>query len=263
MPYADGKSSEQKRGQIMTVRFHKEFLAYEYMRATPDGAHLPPVLFLGGFKSDMMGTKALFLKENCAERGQAFLRFDYSGHGQSKGRFEDGTIGLWTAQAMEMLGLLPAGWCILVGSSMGGWIALSLLLRAPERVAGVIGIAAAPDFTQSIEPRMTPAQHAEMARHGYIAVASSYGAEPYIYTKALIEDGRAHVLLDRVHSIGVPLILLQGRKDDAVPWQTAENIKLAFPGPRTEIIYREAGDHRLSGPDDLECLGTVLKQLSF
>jgi pimeloyl-ACP methyl ester carboxylesterase len=220
------------------------------------------VLFLGGFKSDMTGTKALYLQEECAARGQAFLRFDYSGHGQSKGRFEEGTIGGWTSQAQEMLGLLPKGGVIVVGSSMGGWIALNLLLRVPARIAGVIGIAAAPDFTQSIEPRMTPAQHAEMAAHGFIAVPSAYGAEPYIYTKALIEDGRAHVLLDRVHPIDVPLLLLQGRKDDAVPWQTAEAIRAAFPGPLTEITYREEGDHRLSGPEDLACLGEALRQLS-
>jgi len=154
----------------------------------------PGVVFLGGFNSDMTGTKAADLAACCAERGQAFLRFDYSGHGASGGRFVDGTIGRWTADAAAVLDALTEGPQILVGSSMGGWISLLLARQFPGRLAGLIGIAAAPDFTTRIEAALPPEIRAVMDRDGVWYRPSAYG-DPYPITRALLEDGRDHLLL--------------------------------------------------------------------
>lgn len=237
-------------------------IVYVYTPATEQGASLPAVMFLGGFKSDMTGTKALYLEEFCQKKGQAFVRFDYTRHGGSDGAFEDGTIGSWASDARDVLDNVLSEDVILVGSSMGGWIGLNLLLSYPDRIKGMVGIAAAPDFTQSIEPRLSVQQKAEMEQSGKIIVPSSYGSEPYVYTKALIEDGKRHLLLDRKHNISVPLILLQGKQDDAIPWEMALKIKACFQGPMTEIILIEDGDHRLSRSEDLMILGQAVENIS-
>lgn len=169
-----------------------------YVHTPPDdkgGQDRPYVMFLPGFRSDMDGTKALYLEEQCRKRGQGFIRFDYSGHGRSGGRFEDGTIGRWKEDARAILDhLLPQGRkAVLVGSSMGGWIALLLAKECPERLAGLIGLAAAPDFTREIEAEMNAGQKEEMAASGLISVANDYSDEPYIFTKALIDDGRENL----------------------------------------------------------------------
>ncbi len=221
---------------------------------------MPYVLFLGGFKSDMTGTKAIFLEQHCHARGIGFVRFDYTGHGASEGRFEDGTISQWTDDAQDILDHVIDGDAVLVGSSMGGWIALNLLLRNQSRIRGVVGIAAAPDFTKEIEPRMTRKQLREFHKKGKISVPSAYG-EPYVYTRALIEDGQQHFLLDREHKITVPLFLLQGVLDDAVPWETALLIHKKFDGPIKDVTIITDGDHRLSRPQDLEMLGETLDDM--
>ncbi|MBM3571386.1 MAG: alpha/beta hydrolase, partial [Alphaproteobacteria bacterium] len=156
----------------------------------------PGVMFLGGFKSDMTGTKALALEEFCRRRGRAYLRFDYRGHGASSGRFEDGTIGAWTDDAMACLDQLTEGPQVLVGSSMGGWIMLLTALRRPTRVQGLVGIAAAPDFTEDpMWGSMTPAERATLIAQGVIEQPSSYGEAPYRITRRLIDEGRHHLLL--------------------------------------------------------------------
>src|SRR3984957_19593812 len=154
----------------------------------------PTVIFLPGFRSDMTGDKATALAAFCAEHGQAMLRFDYSGHGASGGSFEDGTIGRWADDALAVIDRLTSGPLVLVGSSMGGWIALLVALARKDRIAGLIGIAAAPDFTEAIWSAMTGEQRAILGRDGVMQRPSQYG-EPYPITRALIEDGRRRLLL--------------------------------------------------------------------
>lgn len=236
-------------------------LAYFHSPAHGAGADLPCVLFLGGFRSDMGGSKALYLEESCRARGQGFIRFDYAGHGLSEESFEDGCIGEWRDDARDILDRVAPGPVILVGSSMGGWISLLLLIERAERIKGVVGIAAAPDFTLSIESELQPEQRAEVEAHGIIAVPSAYG-EPYIITRKLIEDGRKQCVLNRMHRIGVPLTLIHGKRDADVPWQAAEAIKTHFEGPQTKIIYVEDGEHRLSRPEDLALIAGEVEAIS-
>lgn len=180
----------------------------------------PWIVFLGGFKSDMGGTKAVHLETWAKARGQAFLRFDYSGHGESSGAFEDGAIGDWTEDAVAAIETLTEGPVVLVGSSMGGWISL-LVQRRVARVAGLVGIAAAPDFTEdSMWAGFDGDQRATLKSEGRVALPSEYG-DPYIITRRLIEDGRNHLVLrDPVAAFG-PVRLLQGTEDADVSRETA------------------------------------------
>lgn len=217
----------------------------------------PGVVFLGGFNSDMTGSKAADLSAFCAGRGQAFLRFDYSGHGASGGRFVDGTIGRWAEDAAAVLAALTEGPQILIGSSMGGWIALLLALRQKERVAGLIGIAAAPDFTTRIEAALPAEARAAMAREGVWHRPSAYG-DPYPITRALLEEGRRHLLLQAGVPLAMPVRLLQGQQDPDVPWEHALRIAEAIEGPDVQVVLVKDGDHRLSRPQDLRLLRRVL-----
>lgn len=234
-------------------------IAYTYSKGT--NAALPCVMFLGGFKSDMSGTKAIFLEAQCRARGQSFVRFDYTGHGLSDGKFEDGTIGAWHGDARRIFDSATHGDVVLVGSSMGGWISLLFLREGISRIKGVIGIAAAPDFTLEIEERMSDAQKKIMQEKGRLEIPSEYG-EPYIFTKALLEDGKRNCLLHESHDISVPLILLQGKKDVDVPWQKALRIQEMFKGNNTEVIFIEDGDHRLSRDEDLAVLDAAVRKIS-
>lgn len=158
----------------------------------------PGIVFLGGFKSDMQGSKALFLQDWAAAQGRAFLRFDYSGHGQSSGDFEEGCIGDWAADARAAIEALTEGPQVLIGSSMGGWIALLLARGLPDRVAGLVGIAAAPDFTaRTWAEDLTDAQRAEVAVRGRIEIPSDYSDQPYVFTRRLFDDGAQNLVLDR------------------------------------------------------------------
>ena len=181
----------------------------------------PTVVFLPGFNSDMQGSKATSLRDWCAAHGQAMLRLDYSGHGASGGAFTDGSIGRWMLDAMAVIESEIEGDLLLVGSSMGGWIALLLARALAGRVAGLVGIAAAPDFTERLMwQSMTPGERATIARQGYLDVPSEYG-DPYRITLRLIEDGRKHLLLDGPIPLTCPVRLLQGQRDADVPWETA------------------------------------------
>jgi pimeloyl-ACP methyl ester carboxylesterase len=220
----------------------------------------PGVVFLGGFNSDMTGSKAEDLSAFCAAQGRAFLRFDYSGHGTSGGRFEDGTIGRWAADAAAVLDALTEGPQILVGSSMGGWIALLLALRRPGRVAGLVGIAAAPDFTTRIEAALPPEIRAILDRDGVWHRPSAYG-DPYPITRALLEEGRRHLLLDAPVRIDVPVRLLHGQQDPDVPWEVSLQTAAALTGQDVEVTLVKDGDHRLSRPQDLRLLRRVLSAL--
>lgn len=218
----------------------------------------PGIVFLGGFHSDMTGSKAEYLAGWCAARGQAFLRFDYSGHGASGGRFEDGSIGQWAADAERVLLELAEGPQILVGSSMGGWISLLLARRHPERLAGIIGIAAAPDFTEDLMwVQFPPEVRAAIERDGQWRRPSEYG-EAYPITRHLIEDGRQHLVLREALPISAPVRLLQGQADPDVPWQTALRLAAHIAGDDVEVTLVKQGDHRLSKPAELALLGRTL-----
>jgi len=176
----------------------------------------PGIVFLGGFMSDMSGTKAVWLEEWARAQGRAFLRFDYSGHGESSGAFTDGCIGDWAADAMAAVTTLTEGPQVLVGSSMGGWIALLLARAMPERVCALVGIAAAPDFTEdSMWPGLTDAQRAEIMDKGQTTLPNDYDA-PYSLTRRLFEDGRDQLVLRSPLSLPFPVRLLQGTQDEAV-----------------------------------------------
>ena len=237
----------------------------------PDGTRIayhrrqgkaPCVVFLPGFRSDMTGDKAMTLEKFCAGRGQAFLRFDYSGHGASSGDFADGTIGQWTYDAIEAIERLTSGSLVLVGSSMGGWIMLLAALALKPRIAGLIGIAAAPDFTEELMwAGLDAVSRARLEGDGVIYQPSQYDPLPTPITMALIEEGRRHLLLGGAIALDCPVRLIQGRKDPDVPWRTARRIADALSSSDVEIILVEDGDHRLSEPPDLERLTKVVAEL--
>jgi pimeloyl-ACP methyl ester carboxylesterase len=221
----------------------------------------PTVVFLPGFRSDMTGDKASALAALCANRGHAMLRFDYSGHGASSGEFVDGTIGAWAADALAAIDSLTTGKLILVGSSMGGWIALLTALARPDRVAGLIGIAAAPDFTQRLMwDAMAPPERATLERDGVLYVPSQYG-EPTPITRALIRDGANHLVLTGRIPIHCPVRLLHGQADPDVPWELALQIAEQIETPDVRVILIKDGDHRLSRPADLDLLRQTVAAL--
>lgn len=220
------------------------------------------VVFLGGFMSDMTGSKAIALEKHCKQRGQAFLRFDYSGHGQSSGAFCDGTISKWTDDAVFAIEQLSEGPQLLVGSSMGGWIMLLVALRLQKRVAGLIGVAAAPDFTEDLIAReLNDEQRLAMQRDGSVLVPCDYDNKPYTITQALIDDGQNNLLLNNSISISQPVRLIQGMKDKDVPWATALKLQEKLAGDDVETILVKNGDHRLSEPHDMKRLTKTLDLL--
>jgi len=243
-------------------------LAYVHTKACGEGVDLPAVVFLGGFKSDMSGTKALFLEERCRKAGQEYLRLDYTGHGQSEGEFVDGTIGEWLEDSREIMShVVESSEVIVVGSSMGGWLALRLLIDSQvgaAQIRGVVGIAAAPDFTKDIEAQLTPEQCVILEKTGRIEEDNEYDDEPYIFTQSLLDDGRTQSLLDssEAYKISAKLTLLQGKEDISVPWEKASRIKQVFDGPQTEIIFIDDGDHSLSRPEDLALLDVQITLMS-
>ncbi|MCD6073476.1 MAG: hydrolase [Rhodospirillales bacterium] len=220
----------------------------------------PGVLFLAGFMSDMLGSKAMALDEFCAARGQAYVRFDYRGHGQSDGAFEDADIGSWFADVLDVFDNLTEGPQIVVGSSMGGWMMLLLAKTRPERVKALIGIAAAPDFTERLEAAMTPEHRAEMDTAGRVVMPSAYSRD-YVFTRGLLASGRFHRLLEQKIPFDGPVRLLQGMADHAVPWETALRIQSALTSQDVEVTLIKDGDHRLSEPADLRRLTDVLATL--
>jgi pimeloyl-ACP methyl ester carboxylesterase len=227
-------------------------------------AHLPgrgpTVVFLPGFGSDMAGEKATTLAAWCGATGRAMLRLDYSGHGVSGGEFTDGSIGRWAEDARFVISRLVEGDRILVGSSMGGWIALMLARAAPERVTGLVGIAAAPDFTERMWEKMTDTDRATLARDGMVERPSNYG-DPYRITRGLIEDGRRHLLMDAPIPLRCPVRLLHGQQDADVPWQLALTIAERVVSSEVQVTLVKDGDHRLSRPQDLVLLRRTVAAL--
>ncbi len=236
-------------------------LAY---RRTPGRG--PGVVFLGGFMSDMTGTKAMALEAFCRERGQAFVRCDYFGHGDSSGAFTEGTIGLWTDDAVTVLDELTEGPQVLVGSSMGGWIMLLAALARRPRVAGLVGIASAPDLTEDLLwAHFGPEQKAALDRDGVYYEPSAYG-EAYPITRALIEEGRNHLLLRGSIALDCPVSLIHGMADRDVPFETSIRLAQCLVSKDVTVTLVKEGEHRFSEPQDLErlcrILGAMLDRLS-
>ena len=238
--------------------------------ARPDGHRLawrkvegagPVVVWLGGFRSDMAGTKAQVLADWAQARGRAYVRFDYFGHGESQGDFAQGTITRWRDDALAVLETLVEGPAVLVGSSMGGWISCLVAGAAPERVAAMVLIAPAPDFTEKLmAPEMTPADRAQMAATGVWLRPSEYG-EPYPITRELLEDGARWSILPGPVNIDAPVRILQGGADPDVPWRHALELAQAIRGENVVFTLIKDGDHRLSRAQDLARLTAALDEL--
>ena len=218
----------------------------------------PGVVFLGGFRSDMEGTKALHLEAWARRTGRAFLRFDYSGHGQSSGAFEEGAIGDWAEDAVAAIAALTQGPQILVGSSMGGWIALLAARRLAGRIAGLVGIAAAPDFTATMEAAFTVADRHSLAEHGRIEQPSDYAPEPYVFTRRLFEDGRRNLVLAAPLHLPFPVRLLQGTADTDVEPAVALRLLNHATGPDIRLTLVKDADHRFSSP---ACLALIERSI--
>lgn len=237
----------------------------------PDGEKLawrkvegagPTVVWLGGFKSDMTGTKAEALAEWAQARGRAYVRFDYLGHGVSSGDFAAGTITRWRDDALAVLEELTAGDLVLVGSSMGGWIACLAAMAAPERIKGMVLIAPAPDFTEKLMgPEIPPEGRAALAADGVWLRPSEYG-DPYPITRALLEDGaRWSILGGEAIPIEAPVRILQGGDDPDVPWRHALELANTLKGDDVVFTLIRDGDHRLSRPQDIARLIAAVDEL--
>ncbi|GAB4261249.1 MAG: alpha/beta hydrolase [Deferrisomatales bacterium] len=239
--------------------------------ALPDGTELaywavegrgPGVVFLGGFGSDMTGEKARALEAHCRARGRAFVRFDYFGHGASGGAFREGTVGRWAADAVAVLDALTRGPQVLVGSSLGGWLMVLAARARPERVEGLVGVAAAPDFSEDLLwARLDGASRERLERAGVLLVPNPYGEEPTVVTRALIEDGRRHLVLRGPIPIRCPVRLLHGLADPDVPWETSVRLARALASEDVTVTLVKGGGHRLSEPEDLTRLCAAVEEL--
>jgi pimeloyl-ACP methyl ester carboxylesterase len=231
-------------------------LAYRFRNGTG-----PLLVFLPGYMSDMTGAKAEALDDWAKRHGRACLRLDYAGCGASDGDFLDGSLGRWTQDVLALIGhVWPAGKLLLVGSSMGGWIALLAGLALPDRLAGLIGIAAAPDFTVW-GLKLGEAERRQLERQGWFERASDYGPEPYRYSRTFIEDAREHLLLDGQIAITAPVRLLHGQCDDAVPWRLSLDISARLAADDVQVRLIKDGDHRLSRETDIATLITTVQEL--
>ncbi len=222
----------------------------------------PGVIFCGGLMSDMTGTKATALEAHCRARGQAYTRFDYQGHGQSSGLFQDCTIGDWKADALSILDQVTEDRQIVVGSSMGGWVMLLLARERPERLHGLVGVAPAPDFVVTMWDGFSDAVKETLRRDGYYARPSEYSDEPYIISLKLIEEGRDHLLLDKPIAVPCPVRLLHGMQDPDVPWRHSLTIAETLASEDVVIQFVKSGDHRLSEPADIARLLHCIDELS-
>ena len=239
-----------------------ERLAY---RHTPGKS--PGVLFCPGFNSNMQGEKALALEDWCTSQERQYTRFDYSGHGESSGKFEEGTIGRWRDDTVAVLDRVTSGPQVIVGSSMGGWIMLLAALLRPERVSALVGIAAAPDFTESLRDHgLDSAQRQQLQASGYCDLPNCYDdGEPYRISRRLLEEGRDHLLLPGEIAIDIPVRLIHGQQDEDVPWERALVLADRLRSEDVEVQLVKSGEHRLSQPADLarlnRSLGALLAEL--
>lgn len=238
--------------RVPGIRLEYEFLA----------GRQPVVMFCPGFASDMGGTKALALRAACIAKGQAFLRFDYSGHGQSGGRLIEGCISDWAADAAFVLNCVaPSQKILLAGSSMGGWIALLLAPGLGARLAGLLLIAPAPDFTEAlVRPALSAAQQAQLAQDGVLYNPNPYG-EPVPMTQKLLEDGAKNLVLAQPLPVACKVRILHGMADPDVPWRLSLKLCDVLATPDVRLVLVKDGDHRLSRDDDLQLLQDVFSTL--
>jgi pimeloyl-ACP methyl ester carboxylesterase len=239
--------------------------------ARPDGATIayhrlagtaPGVVFLGGLRSDMTGTKAVFLEDYCRRRGRAYVRFDPFGHGASSGDFALGSLGRWREDAIAVLDELSEGPQILVGSSMGGWIMLLAARARPRRVCALVGVAAAPDFTEDLFwARLDPSQDREFREKGVITLPSDYDPAGYTYHMSFFEEARHHLVMRAEIAFDGPVRLLHGLRDQSVPWQTSLRLAERLKSRDVAVTLVKDGDHRLSTPGDLARLAGTLDEL--
>ena len=234
----------------------------------PRAGGSPGLFWLGGFNSDMMGTKALALDAWAAEHGRACVRFDYSGHGESGGAFVEGTVGRWLEESVAVFEQFCRGPQVVIGSSMGGWMALLLAREIARRgvsgasLAGLVLIAPAPDFTEALMWNgFSPEIRQEIETRGVWLRPSQYG-EPYPITRALIEEGRNHLLLGSAIDVGCPVRILQGAQDPDVPWQHAFALAHRLPSDDVVLTMIQDGDHRLSRPQDIARIIAAVAEIS-
>lgn len=254
----DQKVSTPQDFQTLNVG-NKQTVAYRQF----DGKS-PGVIFLGGLMSDMSGTKALALEAHCRNVNRAFIRFDYIGHGQSSGNFSDGAIGDWLANTLAVIDNISSGQQILVGSSMGGWQMLLVALERKERVFGLVGIAAAPDFTEDLMwKKFSDSEKVQILRDGIMYLPSEYNKQGLPVTLKLIEEARNHLILDGSSlDIVCPVHLIHGMCDQDVPWQTALRIAEKLNGRNVAVTLVKNGDHRLNEEADLNRLMAVIDNMA-
>lgn len=252
--------------QFLTVGKARDARDIAYLRQE---GRQPGLMWLSGFKSDMRGSKAEALAEWADTSGHALTRMDYSGHGASGGAFTDGTISRWLEEAKAVFDSQAPGSRILVGSSMGGWLAMLLTLAhvaevglSASRIKGLVLIAPAADFTEALmwQHRFDDTIRAEIMEKGRYERPSAYGDGPYVITRAMIEDGRNHLLLNRSHRLGCPVSILQGRLDPDVPWQHAQRLVERLPHDDVSLTLVPDGDHRLSRAQDIALLTSMVER---
>ncbi len=220
----------------------------------------PYLIFCGGFNSSMQGTKALALQKYCIDKGQAYIRFDYFAHGQSEGDFAEGSVSRWLADTLAIIDHISDD-VVLVGSSMGGWLAILAALQRPDRVKGLVLLACAADMTKYY-PQRVEGLSLEVDKLGrkFYSVPNEYDdQQPYKIYANLIEDGEQHCLLDKPIHLTAPVYLIHGKLDDVVPWQRSEQVHALLPNARLHLV--DDGDHRLSRSEDLDLLFSVVKAL--
>jgi pimeloyl-ACP methyl ester carboxylesterase len=223
----------------------------------------PGIVFFGGLASDMSGTKALAIENFARSSGQAFLRFDYQGHGRSSGEFKDGTISKWLSDSIAIINAQTNGPQIFVGSSMGGWISLLAALQCPNRVAALVGIASAPDFTEDLMwDKFDEPIRNKLQKDGMCFEPTEYADNPYVVTLQLIDDGRKHLLLREKLTISIPIRLLHGMADVDVPYQLSIRLAEHIDTEDVEVTLIKGGDHRLSTEKDLAILMRVIEKLT-
>ena len=224
----------------------------------------PGIVFLSGFNSDMDGNKAIFLQKKSIELGYQYIRFDYSGHGSSEGVFEQCNISIWLEDVITILKKLSSGPQILVGSSMGGWLALLTAIKIPQFISAIVCIAAAPDFTKRIfEKELSIKQKIQLEKNGKINIYSEYSKEGYSITKNLIDDGKKHLLLGKNITIKKPVRLIHGINDMSVPWKDSLKLLNKLVTKDVELTFIKNGDHRLSSINNLELIWNIINSIKL